>query len=580
LGDVASPQAFLAVEATLAQRIEAQWMREVARPLVAEIREAVEEDFFGAAYRAAERVHFDTVREMRPFILTQALSAFAIGQGFFAGSIADTEVARTGNEPIEIPLAVDQYMLGLQAGSAAELRTKLVALVAEAEEEAAAPRVTKAVLRKAVIPGFAAKLNRAVAQGSSVSIGAGANLTVNRLAAYGALTQAQSLGQGTFQVNEVMDSKTCPVCRGMHGMVFSVGPALQIYQDALTTQDPAQLKQGFPFPKQSKGGIARLSAMSPAEMQGENITGPPFHPHCRGFASPVGSVPPAQIQGFTAPADVLPDPVPRGPSAALEPVTVRPAELPETHPVPTRTPKTSSEKWQGSDGNWLPERQALHREIVEEFTSPAVAKEKKKLQMVGGGPASGKGTAIGSGRVNLLDDAVAVDADEIKARLPEFIQGSAAKDANAAAFVHAESSALSEQIMARSAADGLDVILDGTGDGGIEKLARRVDRFRDQGYGVSADYMTLPTDEAVARSAARFLETGRNVPEEVIREIHAGVSRDFKMAIERNLFDDARVWDTDVPRGDPPILIFEYKAGVSTVVDEQRWVQFLAKADE
>ena len=107
---------------------------------------------------------------------------------------------------------------------------------------------------------------------------------------------------------------------------------------------------------------------------------------------------------------------------------------------------------------------------------------------------------IGSKQVKLPKNAVTIDADELKKKLPEFRDLAAAADPNAAAFVHKESSKLSDRLLARSRERGFDVVLDGTGDGSIAKLSGRVEPFRKAGYRIKADYVTVPTDVAVERA--------------------------------------------------------------------------------
>ena len=278
--------------------------------------------------------------------------------------------------------------------------------------------------------------------------------------------------------------------------------------------------------------------------------------------------------------------------AAARPANVRVVDepLPTNAPQPNLEAETSLKKWiDPGTGNLIPERAALHAEIVDDLVRGAVVKQQKTFHMVGGGTASGKGSVIKSGKVKLPAKAVTVDADDIKGRLPEFQVAAKAGDSNAAAFAHAESSQISEKVMRRSKGEGLDTVLDGTGDGSLDKLRGRIQPFRDAGYRVKADYVTVPTDVAVKRAFARgqkgtLLPDGtrihRFVPEEVTRELHAGVSKTFPQAARADLFDEVRLFDTDVALGADPILIYERIDGMETIVDRGKWETFLAKADE
>ena len=55
----------------------------------------------------------------------------------------------------------------------------------------------------------------------------------------------------------------------------------------------------------------------------------------------------------------------------------------------------------------------------------------------------------------------------------------------------------------------------------------------------------------------------------VIRAKHKAVSQDFKTALDKGAFDDARVWDNQVEFGDDLTLVFELKDGVQTVHNER-----------
>jgi len=263
-------------------------------------------------------------------------------------------------------------------------------------------------------------------------------------------------------------------------------------------------------------------------------------------------------------------------------------EAPVEGAKPREDAKTSTEKWKDENGNWLPERRKLHDEIVDDFTKNAISVpegEEKVFHMVAGGTASGKGTVIGAGKVELPRGHVKVDADEIKARLPEFVEGRRVMDPGAAGFVHLESSYLSERIMQRSVEFNTHVVLDGVGDGGLEKISKRVNRFKASGYKVKGDYVTVPTDVAVQRARERALsggtDPGRQISETVTRSLHKGVSQDFPRVSAADVFDELHLYDTNIPVGAEPRLIFSKVRGEDAVIhDETLWGEFLAKAAE
>ena len=146
------------------------------------------------------------------------------------------------------------------------------------------------VLRKAD-QLLADMLNDAVLKGKKMPIStAAAGLTTSRLISLGFLDQAQQDGQQQYQVTEILDDRTCPVCQYMHGKIFDVGAQHARVMQALGTDDPADLKTIAPWPGQSGDDLAELKGMSLDEMQDAGYGSPPYHPRCRGFLVPLGSV--------------------------------------------------------------------------------------------------------------------------------------------------------------------------------------------------------------------------------------------------------------------------------------------------
>jgi predicted ABC-type ATPase len=248
--------------------------------------------------------------------------------------------------------------------------------------------------------------------------------------------------------------------------------------------------------------------------------------------------------------------------------------------------KTTEEKWKDANGEWLPERAKLHDEIVEHFSQgvlPVPEGEEKVFQMIAGGTASGKGTITKRGKLVHPPNAMKVDADLIKAELPEFQEARAAFDPAGAAFAHSESSIISDRLLARGAEMNANVILDGVGDKGLAAIEKRIARFRAKGYAIKADYVSVPTDVALKRAHLRATEPGpdkgRFVPKSITRMLHEGVSRDFPEAAAADIFDEVRLFDTNIPKGDDPRLVFsKVKGDPSTIHNEELWQEFLAKA--
>lgn len=151
----------------------------------------------------------------------------------------------------------------------------------------AVPSVKKAEGDRAILP-FAPFMNDAGKSYFDIT----SSLHTSRLSAYGFTAEADATGQTTYQINEVLDKRTCPVCEVMHGMQFSVEDAKALLDVVVRTQNPEELKSLQPWPSQSKAGITKLKGMKQAEIIAMGWHIPPFHPRCRGLLGRVGRVGP------------------------------------------------------------------------------------------------------------------------------------------------------------------------------------------------------------------------------------------------------------------------------------------------
>jgi len=232
------------------------------------------------------------------------------------------------------------------------------------------------------------------------------------------------------------------------------------------------------------------------------------------------------------------------------------------------------------------ERRLLHAQIITEATRDIPESTSPTFYMLGGGPASGKTSAIRAGVVDVPASdsrkAVYINADDVKERLPEngrMRNGDDADFFNAASFSHEESSMLAKAIQSVAIRNGQDVVLDGTGDSAISKLASKVEEARVKGYRVEGHYVTVPTDTAVERSNERSLgESKRYVPVGTVRETHSQVSGTFRQAIAADLFDSVKLYDNSGSK--PNLILSKVKGGEVTITDQGAYDAFLAKENE
>lgn len=304
---MADTSSFLTIERSLATVLFQLWKREQGDPALRDIQKALADDDFMFALRTAESITFTgTVNSQLPTIETMTLSAVMFGQSLFTeGVIADTLIAKGAPIPIQVPIAARGLAEMLnQAGvrvrrdtekaiEATRGKVSTVSLApkfkADGEEEAAAAAVGVALMA-----------------GAKKEIDWASNLTTSRLVTFGALTQAESQGVQKFQISEVMDRATCPVCQGMHGKEFFLSPSLEQVERSLLSA-PGQLRAANPFPIQTQAHIMAMSTMSPIQLQEQGWSVPPYHPRCRGMSVPLGTVPASEVTGFPVFSGVTPN---------------------------------------------------------------------------------------------------------------------------------------------------------------------------------------------------------------------------------------------------------------------------------
>jgi len=255
--------------------------------------------------------------------------------------------------------------------------------------------------------------------------------------------------------------------------------------------------------------------------------------------------------------------------------SVEAASVTSTSTSTERFGSASSMEMHQVGGKWTAERQGLHDRIMEQVLGSHKRQANRQIYLTGGGPASGKGSFAKFGRVP--PDSAAVDPDAIKALLPEYQTATAEGQQWAAAFAHEESSYLSKRISLEAGERGLNLSLDTVGDGSFTNLAHKIEALRTEGSRVVADYATVRTDVAIERAVVRGQTTGRFVPEEYIREAHTAVSDVLPKAVDGNLFDEVRLWNTEAQ---PARLIMESVDGVTTIHEPGLWEEFLAKATQ
>ena len=210
--------------------------------------------------------------------------------------------------------------------------------------------------------------------------------------------------------------------------------------------------------------------------------------------------------------------------------------------------KTNSLAQWVEGGELSPDRKRVHDSIIDDLLEGKTPTgEQPKMTMLGGGPASGKSSVMNPDTKG-NPHAITVDPDDMKKRLPGFAE-MAEVDTNAAAFYHEESSALAKRFSEAAYSRHIDAIYDGTGDGSVRSVMKKVNSARENGYSVEAKYVTIDTDEAIRRNRKRYDdavargETPRLPPEDMVRRTHAKVT-DISVELAPE-FDRIEVWDNN-----------------------------------
>lgn len=220
------------------------------------------------------------------------------------------------------------------------------------------------------------------------------------------------------------------------------------------------------------------------------------------------------------------------------------------------------------DGEYTPERQALHEKVYSKFldhVSRVPDSQKPVAVVMMGGSASGKGTVV---RHVMGDhnDFVNVNPDDCKEEIPEYKQainlgesgeGTPRSAKDAALMAHEESSDMADEIRKRAVAGRKNLILDGTGKN-AEKYAAKIHELKEAGYHVRLLMPHVDMQEAQKRAKERAQRSGRYVPDDFVEMAHHLIPGNFETVAaatdEAVLFDNRKppprpVWTIDNQNG-------------------------------
>lgn len=202
------------------------------------------------------------------------------------------------------------------------------------------------------------------------------------------------------------------------------------------------------------------------------------------------------------------------------------------------------------NGVWTASRQELHNDIIGKIFNDAAVRratpaagQRPQVTVLGGRGGSGKTFLTqGKGAPVDINRAIVLNADDIKALLPEW-------DGWNAALLHQETSELFETLQNIARQRRINIVLDVT-LGNPGKISRNLDIYQALGYDIEGHYMHLPRQIAAQRAINRA--TGANpryVPPQIILDSVANEAG-FQALIPR--FQAWSMWDNQVPRGATP----------------------------
>ena len=151
-----------------------------------------------------------------------------------------------------------------------------------------------------------------------------ASLHTSRLSSYGFLVEAEATNVTEYQIDEVLDSRTCALCNYMHGKTFTVERSLGKVEQVVMVDDPEELKVIAPFFQQTKESLRELHTLSESELQAKGLDMPPFHPGCRGLLAVAGTI------------------------TEVEPVRITPQDFPDDQYRPADASQETKEKVLGA----------------------------------------------------------------------------------------------------------------------------------------------------------------------------------------------------------------------------------------
>ena len=210
-----------------------------------------------------------------------------------------------------------------------------------------------------------------------------------------------------------------------------------------------------------------------------------------------------------------------------------------------------------------PERNAKRKEVVDKLLALGSAKvdndgkvwynspvkQEHRADLVIGLSAAGKSSVLVDPLSEYYSSRV-IDSDMAKEELAEFDNGIGAN------AVHRESQDIIKEVLAQSMKNGDNIVYPIVGGGNVNSLINRINYLKNEGYSVYLHLNELPNSKAIGRSLNRYIEKGRFIPPQIIKQYGDTPTQNFNTIISTGgLVDGYSHYSNDVNRNEKPQLI-------------------------
>ncbi len=159
-------------------------------------------------------------------------------------------------------------------------------------------------------------------------------------------------------------------------------------------------------------------------------------------------------------------------------------------------------------------------------------KQEYRVDLVIGLPGSGKSSTVAIPLSEKYKSKI-IDIDMVKEKLPEYDNGLGAS------AVHLESVKIAKEIMAKAVAKGDNIVYQFVGGGkSPNSIINKIKMFKNNGYSVYLHLCDVSNDVALGRALERYIQTGRYISPEIIKNYADTPSQNFdKIVNTTNLLD-------------------------------------------